>query len=223
MWNWTRRGDDSERSSPLSNEKKIDEKGGCENCGKCGQEKWREDFPIEWAQDNYITRRDFTRFLIFTSGATALGNGFFVLSNAIQKMQPAPEPVKVAEVGELPVGGVKVFHYPGEHDLALLIHLKQDQYVAYRQRCTHLSCPVLYNAETGQLDCPCHHGIFEAETGRVLSGPPPRPLPQITLAVRDNNIWAEGIRGDHPADNSPGRSSAGLYDACTDGPTEERA
>jgi Rieske Fe-S protein len=198
----------------LSNCEQPGANGGCTNCGQCGKgslegvEKWREDFPVEWAQDNYITRRDFARFLIFTSGATVLGNGYFVLKNAIQRAQPAAEPVRVAALDEVPVGGVKLFRFPSEHDPAILVHLEQDRYVAFRQRCTHLSGPVIFLPKTGELYCPCHHGVFDAATGRVLAGPPPRPLPQIALAVRDGAIWADGLAESNPADNSTGRSTA---------------
>ena len=41
--------------------------------------KWRTDFPISWGTDNYITRREFTKFLVLSSGATLVGNSYFVL------------------------------------------------------------------------------------------------------------------------------------------------
>src|SRR5687767_2417630 len=28
------------------------------------EQKWREDFPIQWGADNYVTRREFTKFLV---------------------------------------------------------------------------------------------------------------------------------------------------------------
>ena len=31
------------------------------------QPAWRQDFPIDVPQDNYIARRDFTKFLVLTS------------------------------------------------------------------------------------------------------------------------------------------------------------
>jgi Rieske Fe-S protein len=158
--------------------------------------KWRRDFPIEWGMDNYVTRRDFTKFLILISGATALGNGYFVLRK-YQNSQSEHPRVRVAALGEIPVGEVKLFRYPTENDPAILMHLdngdEPSSYAAYLQRCTHLTCPVLYSHETQQLECPCHHGYFDARTGAVLAGPPPRPLPRIALAFENGEIWAEGI------------------------------
>ncbi|MBX6342872.1 MAG: Rieske 2Fe-2S domain-containing protein, partial [Thermomicrobiaceae bacterium] len=54
----------------------------------------------------------------------------------------------------------------------------------------HLSCAVYWNAERGQLLCPCHNGVFDAQTGDVLAGPPSRPLPRIALAVEGDAIYA---------------------------------
>ncbi len=42
--------------------------------------------------------------------------------------------------------------------------------------CTHLGCIVRWNAATREFDCPCHAARFDVE-GRVLAGPPPKPLP----------------------------------------------
>jgi Rieske Fe-S protein len=167
----------------------------CETCaGRATCEKWREDFPSEWAADNYVTRREFTKFLVLTSGATFLGNGYFVLRNAVAAARPQPSgPVPIAAADEMKAGDVKLFRYPTEADPAMLIRLHDGTFVAYRQRCTHLSCPVNFNSDESRLDCPCHNGSFDAATGRVLGGPPPRPLPRIALRVEAGHVYADGL------------------------------
>ncbi len=42
-------------------------------------------------------------------------------------------------------------------------------------RCTHLGCTINWNEKAGAYLCPCHDAKFSAE-GKVLDGPPPRPL-----------------------------------------------
>jgi len=42
-------------------------------------------------------------------------------------------------------------------------------------KCTHEGCTVRYKADEGLIWCACHNGKFDLE-GRVISGPPPRPL-----------------------------------------------
>ena len=156
--------------------------------------KWREDFPIQWGSDNYITRRDFTKFLVLISGATALGNGYFVLKSREEHRDAYPT-LEIAKVDDMKPGSVKLFRYPDEHEPAMLLRLVDGSFVAFKQRCTHLSCPVHYSAEQNKLLCPCHHGSFDAKTGAVLAGPPPRPLPQIVIEIADGRVFAKGVQG----------------------------
>ena len=37
------------------------------------QPAWRGDFPVDWPADQYVARRDFTRFLVLTSLAFTVG------------------------------------------------------------------------------------------------------------------------------------------------------
>jgi Rieske Fe-S protein len=104
-----------------------------------------------------------------------------------------PAPVRIARVTEVPVGGVTLFHYPTPDDPCLLLRLSANRFVAYSQKCTHLSCPVVYKAADWRLRCPCHEGVFAVEDGRALAGPPKRPLSRVTLALRGEEIWATGI------------------------------
>lgn len=48
--------------------------------------------------------------------------------------------------------------------------------------CTHLGCQVAWNPKDAHFRCPCHGGVFDAE-GRVVSGPPPRPLDTIEARI----------------------------------------
>ena len=154
--------------------------------------KWRSDFPIEWEPDNYVTRREFTRFLVLVSGATVVGNGYFVISGGPSVSASMPS-IRVAAADELKPGQVKLFRYPTQDDPAILIRLADGNHVAYLQRCTHLSCPVHFAAARNRLECPCHNGAFDAVTGAVLEGPPPRPLPRVKLRIDGADVIAEGL------------------------------
>ena len=99
----------------------------------------------------------------------------------------------VARLDELPVGGFRQFDYPGPGQPKLLVRIGDREVVAFDQRCTHLSCPVLPQVERGRFHCPCHNGNFDLATGRPLSGPPRRPLPRVDLELRDGVVWAVGV------------------------------
>ena len=50
-----------------------------------------------------------------------------------------------------------------------------NQFAVYNGRCTHLGCAYNWQADQHQFACPCHAGVFSVD-GKVLAGPPPRPL-----------------------------------------------
>jgi ubiquinol-cytochrome c reductase iron-sulfur subunit len=60
-----------------------------------------------------------------------------------------------------------------------------DGYLAFSKICTHAGCPVaLYLHASHELYCPCHQSRFDVlHAARNVSGPAPRPLPQLALEV----------------------------------------
>jgi Rieske Fe-S protein len=157
------------------------------------QPKWRQDFPVDWPQDEYVARRDLVKFIVLTSGAFAAGQLWIVWKSLFRRGGPAPPAVAVARVDELPVGGSKTFTYPAGSPPRLLVRTGERAFVAYDQQCTHLLCPVVADVPSGRLHCPCHNGWFDLATGQVLAGPPPRPLARVWLEVRGGTVYATGM------------------------------
>lgn len=157
------------------------------------QPKWRRDFPIDMAQDGYVARRDFTKFLGITSLAFVVGQFSIAVRNQWRRVRGRLPDLAVAKLDEVPVGSARTFHYPGENDPAILIRPDAETLLAYSSQCTHLQCPVLPDVEHDRLHCPCHAGYFELRTGRPTSGPPRRALPRIQLTVRRGTIYASGF------------------------------
>ena len=155
------------------------------------QPQWRNDFPIDWPQDELVARRDFTKFLVLTSLAFVVGQVWIAFENWWRKRGGRPPVQRIARVDEIPVGAARVFTYPGEHDNALLIRTAPDRFLAYGQKCTHLGCAVPPTSRG--LHCPCHNGWFDLASGAPTAGPPRRPLPRITLEIRDGVLYATGV------------------------------
>jgi arsenite oxidase small subunit len=153
---------------------------------------WREEFAIETAKESYVDRRQFSKFLVLTSLGMFAGN-LWILLRSWFASTPAFSPANVASVNEIPVGGVKLFSYPTPDDPCILIRTPSSRYVAFSQKCTHLSCAVYYEKQGNRLECPCHEGYFSVEDGSVLQGPPPRRLPRVTLEQDGANLIATGI------------------------------
>ena len=154
---------------------------------------WREEVAVEAAQERWIARRQFTRFLVLTSLGMFTGN-LWILGRAALRGSDEPLPARrIARADALAPREALVFTYPEESDDCLLVRNAAGELVAFSQKCTHLSCAVVYDAEHDRLECPCHDGAFAVATGAVLYGPPPRALPRILLEVRGDEVWAVGI------------------------------
>lgn len=157
------------------------------------QPQWRRDFPVDVPQDNYIARREFTKFLVLTSAAFTVGQFWIVWENWRRRRRGEAPLQQITTLDRIPVGGWMAFDYPNAHEPCLLLRPDEKTLVAYSQKCTHLSCPVVAEMETKRLACPCHHGYFSIDDGRPLAGPPRRPLPRVKLTVRGNAVYAGGF------------------------------
>jgi nitrite reductase/ring-hydroxylating ferredoxin subunit len=157
------------------------------------QPAWRRDFPIDGPLDRDVERRDFVKFLTLTSLAFVAGQFWIAGQNWLRRHAPAPEQRRIASTRDLPIGGSLVFAYPDVHDTSVLVRISKSEFVAFSQKCTHLSCAVIPRPDEGVLHCPCHEGVFDLRSGRVIAGPPPRPLPRVLLEVRGEDILATGV------------------------------
>lgn len=157
------------------------------------QPKWRRDFPIDWPQDHYVSRRDFTKFLVLTSFAFAVGQFWILVQNFLRRRRGEPPIQQIATVESIPIGGAVVFNYPQAHDSCVLVRTDENGWVAFSQKCTHLSCAVVPQPSAGRFYCPCHEGAFDLNSGSPIAGPPRRPLPRITLEIQGSTIYATGV------------------------------
>jgi menaquinol-cytochrome c reductase iron-sulfur subunit len=60
-------------------------------------------------------------------------------------------------------------------------------YVAISTRCAHLGCPVSYVQAAQRFICPCHGGVYD-EQGKVVGGPPVRPLDRFYTRVVNGRV-----------------------------------
>jgi Rieske Fe-S protein len=157
------------------------------------QPAWRQDFPIDWPQDLYVERRDFLKFMVLTSAALTLGQLWIGAQNWYRRRSGQPPMQRIAAVDDLAVGAALGFTYPDEHNPCLLVRLSTTEFVAFGQKCTHLSCAVIPRPEEGSFYCPCHEGRFDLRTGSPTAGPPRRPLTRIVLDMRGRAIYAVAV------------------------------
>jgi Rieske Fe-S protein len=140
--------------------------------------------------DAPVTRRNYLRVLVTVSGGLLAG-AVGVASGVFRRHgSGTAAPAMVAD--RLDPGQAVAFRYPGEDDRALAVRLPDGRLVGFSAVCTHLACAVLWREEDGQLECPCHDGVFDPATGEVVAGPPPRRLPKVLLREDGQGIWAVG-------------------------------
>lgn len=93
----------------------------------------------------------------------------------------------IAKASDVPQNSAKKFTNSGEP--AVLVHLKSGDFVAYSAVCTHQGCIVDYQKQSSQLACPCHGSLFDpSKNAQVVTGPAPRPLPEIPIKVEGGQI-----------------------------------
>lgn len=165
----------------------------CKECTDCKKKaRWREDFPITWENDNYITRREMVKFLGL--GSLLIAGANFMVAGVPHLVRATSYPqARLGLMSEIPVGGSRLFNYPTADDPCIVVRKNDGTLVAYSQVCTHLSCAVIHNEKENALFCPCHNGYFTVNEGRPYAGPPTRPLPRIKLEQRGEEIYAIGV------------------------------
>jgi arsenite oxidase small subunit len=144
-----------------------------------------------------LTRRQFFK----VSGGVAAGAG--LAAGVIPRSADAasapdagstvlPYPRKsLGAVAKLTVGQPVAFTYPDDSSPCTLLRMGSAvengvgpgrDIVAYSTLCTHMGCPVSYEAKSNCFKCPCHFSTFDAEkSGQMICGQATENLPRIVL------------------------------------------
>lgn len=94
--------------------------------------------------------------------------------------------VEVCKLSELPKGTGRNFRF-GSFP-AVVVHDQEGQLHAFKAVCTHLGCTVQFRSDKQCIYCACHGGVYDANTGKNVAGPPPKPLPPLKVAVVDDKV-----------------------------------
>jgi Rieske Fe-S protein len=135
----------------------------------------KAQFPMTERDERRLDRR---RFLGVAGCAAVLVAAGEWAAKRVGATSDAPLQVALAE--PLAEGEARAIVAPDGREVRA-VKLDDGAVVAFDRRCPHLGCPVVWAAERGRFECPCHHAAFEARSGRVLFGPPRRGLGAATL------------------------------------------
>jgi len=146
--------------------------------------------PSEAEIARIFSRRSMLNLAIGSTGlvsAALLGIplGFYLSSSTGQRSLDGD--LLVGRLDQIPINGARTQFVEGEE--VIFVRRTEVEVLGFSATCTHSDiCLVNWDAERHQLVCPCHRGIFDIR-GNVVSGPPPRPLRQRTVVVRDGNVY----------------------------------
>ena len=95
-------------------------------------------------------------------------------------------PKALATLADLKVDG-SVAARAADGRRMLLTRVSETSVVAFSSKCTHQGCTV--EPDGAKLACPCHGSVYDARTGKVLSGPAPSPLSAIDVVVTNGQVF----------------------------------
>lgn len=160
-----------------------------------------------------LSRRDFFK----KSGGLAAGAGLVTgaipdsalaatAADAGNAVLPYPRKA-LGAAGPIAVGQGVAFTYPDESSPCTLLKMGKPveagvgpgrDIVAYSTLCTHMGCPVSYDAKSACFKCPCHFSTFDAEKGgQMVCGQATENLPRIVLEYDGANgtVTAVAVSG----------------------------
>ena len=100
--------------------------------------------------------------------------------------EAAVNEVSAGKVNDLRPNSAKIVKFGSKP--VLLIRASETEWRAYSGVCTHLNCTVQFQETSRQIWCACHNGFYDLN-GKVVSGPPPKPLEEYTVRIRGEDVF----------------------------------
>jgi len=139
--------------------------------------------------DQEHSRRRWLTYLLGTSlGASVASFLYPVLRFVVPPVSSEPSlseielDVKASDI--LPNSG-RIVPFSGKP--VILFRTATGELKALTATCTHLACTVQYRGDRSDIWCACHNGVYDAN-GTNISGPPPKPLTRLDVAVRGDKV-----------------------------------
>src|SRR6266516_2357999 len=133
------------------------------------------------------SRRSFLDFFLCASSVAWVAS---VLYPVIRYLKPLPRagPSGPTRLTKEELAKLEKDHFvivPVSGKRVLVLKNAAQEVLAIDAKCTHEGCTVQYLAGESAIWCACHNARFDLD-GRVLAGPPPRPLPKYATERLDD-------------------------------------
>jgi Rieske Fe-S protein len=140
-------------------------------------------FPSTAAADRFDRRRFLDALLTVGFVSTAVAMAYPVARYLVppESGEAATNSVVAGKAAALKPNSGAIFPFGSKP--AIVVRSPDGELSAFNAVCTHLECTVQFNADTSQIWCACHNGLYDL-AGNVISGPPPRGLERFTVNLR---------------------------------------
>jgi len=148
---------------------------------------------------NVVSRREFLKLTGGVAAGAAAVPGTAQAATAVDSGRVTlPYPSKtLGKAGAMSANAPTQFTYPDASSPCVVLKMGSPvaggvgpnaDIVAYSTMCTHMGCPVSYDATQRIFKCPCHFSTFDAEkSGQIVCGQATENLPRIVLRYNSSN------------------------------------
>jgi cytochrome b6-f complex iron-sulfur subunit len=144
------------------------------------------------------SRRDFLSIAAFFGLFGWMSTSFYSLFSFLRSpdiLFTDSDRISLGEIDSMKPGTGKSFklgNTPG-----IIVRMNDGSLRAFSSVCSHMKCVVEYKEEEEIFLCPCHKGKYDL-SGKVLNGPPPKPLAELKAEVIKNQILVYQIEEKKP-------------------------
>ncbi len=155
--------------------------------------------------DPHINRRNFMSLATWAiGGLISLGMGVpaiaYIIGPALNRTK-TQDWIRLGPVSKVELKTPTLFKFTVERKTGWIVNEEEisvyvltdngRDFIAMSNICTHLGCRVRWISDQEEFFCPCHNGVFDKQ-GKVVSGPPPRPLDRYEVKVENDQILVLG-------------------------------
>lgn len=130
-------------------------------------------------------RRRFLNWFLGSSAAAFAASIFYPIARFLSTPEIPEATTSQVEAGppndpDFVNKGFKIVRFGP--DPVIVVRTGEGEFRAFSATCTHLDCIVEFRKDHKDIWCNCHNGKYDLQ-GRVVSGPPPRPLTKFAVHI----------------------------------------
>jgi Rieske Fe-S protein len=134
------------------------------------------------------SKRDFLRYFLGGGVLAWLGAVFYPVFAYLKPPKQGDvevTSVKAGKLSEIEKESGTIVRFGNKP--VIMVRTAEGEVHAFSATCTHLDCTVQFRKDMGVIWCACHNGKYDLN-GRVVSGPPPRPLDEYRVIIQADDV-----------------------------------